>query len=51
MSRAETIDYMSDIEITDKRPLHPREWLKRNFKQKNDNIKFLKKFLNIHAIG
>ena len=34
---------MSGIEITDKRPLYPREWLKRKFKQKSDDKKFLRK--------
>ena len=43
MSNTETVDYTSDIEITEKRPLHPREYLKRKFKQKSDKIKFLKK--------
>ena len=51
MSDAETVDYISDIEITDKRPLHPRELLKRIFKQKNGSIKFLKNLLNNHTIG
>ena len=41
MSDAETIGYMSDIDITDKQPLHSREWLKRKCKQKNNDIKFL----------
>ena len=41
MSDAETIGYMSDIDITDERPLHSREWLKRKCKQKNNDIKFL----------
>ena len=35
--------YMSGIEITDERPLHPREWLKRKFNQKSGDKKFLRK--------
>ena len=41
MSDDDTIDYTSDIEITGKQSLHPREWLKWKFKQKNLDIKFL----------
>ena len=43
MSDSGTIYYTSNVEITDKRPLHPGERLKRKFKQKNNGIKFLKK--------
>ena len=43
MSDAGTIYNTSNVEITDKRLLHPGERLKRKFKKKNNGIKFLEK--------